>query len=560
MNNPQPELVIGSQNPLWSEVEYSPGGARDALRLETASEAILEDLLPGINNGTQRARYYSFWAWALHEFIRDEGAVHDQRGFYEWLRPREAMLVFSHLLHEHDTGAAGTTQGKIFWQNGEPETYPLDWKSLTSVNGGACQLYYTGALEEMNIIAKESEQPHDILQRPVGVNLAEAYARSVSSTAYIKSYPNATQATKHLIEDYAEAGCLCRLPPFPEERKALTNAFFRFDVNDANAVKRLASLCFFLDIIDQSQGAPLDTASMRAVIYFWSYGTDHAYVPDGNLLSPAKRWRIFQLRQYYVFSIECLWALFLAKIHNSYFTPDEYLDWLISGLDLNEVGGQFGVTFPESAPDRLTMHAFQETLETAKTDYGFEPGPLALAGELNEHYIHSPLYREPSSDPEANLWAGSALLMLSLMRRRCRHWSKDVGWDYATENQEDDHLSIEGYLKQMDYAIAESWTVAQWLSWSHQRHLWLRHRWVGLQKMISRREDPSLFTWDDNTFYGLGKDQPKMNGPRFQNALQIMEDLRLIQSLDQGSRAYSLLPEGENLLQRFRSYTIPHAE
>jgi hypothetical protein len=73
--------IGGVYDPSWGEVEYLPGGARDALRLETVGEAILEDLLPGINNQTRRARYYSFWAWVLHEFIRDEDAVHNQRGF-----------------------------------------------------------------------------------------------------------------------------------------------------------------------------------------------------------------------------------------------------------------------------------------------------------------------------------------------------------------------------------------------------------------------------------------------------------------------------------------------
>lgn len=73
--------IGGVYDPSWSEVEYLPGGARDALRLETVGEAILEDLLPGINDQTRRARYYSFWAWVLHEFIRDEDAVHNQRGF-----------------------------------------------------------------------------------------------------------------------------------------------------------------------------------------------------------------------------------------------------------------------------------------------------------------------------------------------------------------------------------------------------------------------------------------------------------------------------------------------
>jgi hypothetical protein len=98
------------------------------------------------------------------------------------------------------------------------------------------------------------------------------------------------------------------------------------------------------------------------------------------------------------------------------------------------------------------------------------------------------------------------------------------------------------------------------MTWFHQRHLWLRHRRVVLQKMASRRVDPSLFTWDENRFYGVDDDGPKMNGPRFQNALRIMEDLQLIRSDHSGHQTYNLLPEGEELLQRFRAYEVPEPE
>lgn len=554
------ELIRKPHDPAWSELEYLPGGARDALRLETVGEAILEDLLPGINNGTQRARYYAFWAWVLHEFIRDEDAVHTQNGFYEWLRSREDMLVFSHLLHGHDTGAAGTTQGKKFWRDGEPETYPLDWRSLTSVKGGAYQLYYSGALEEMNIVARDSEKPHDVLQRPVGVDLAEAYGRSVRSTDYVKLHWNAARATRPLIENFAEAGCLCRLSRFPDEREALIRTFFRFDVNDANAIRRLASLSFFLDVIDQAQGASLDLTSMRAIIYFWSYGTDHPYTPEGNTLSSAKRWRVFQLRQYFVYAIESLWALFLEKIHGSYYTPDEYLNWLFSELDLGAVGEPFGISFSTADPHQLTLATFQGAVESTTTDVRFQPGPAALEGKLNEHRLYLLLERTHST-LDVNLWAGNALLMLSLMLGRCRDWRDDTGWTYATGSVGADRLPVDAYLTHAARAMDDGWTVAKWLSWMHQRYLWLRHRQVALQKMVSRRVDPSLFTWDENRFYGVGMDEPKMNGPRYQNALQIMEDLRLIQGdYREGRQTYALLPRGRELLQQFRSYTIPEVE
>ena len=67
------------------------------------------------------------------------------RGFYQWLRSREDMLILAHLSHGHSAGVAGTTVGRKVWNNGEPDTYPLDWRSLVSVNGGALN-FITGAL------------------------------------------------------------------------------------------------------------------------------------------------------------------------------------------------------------------------------------------------------------------------------------------------------------------------------------------------------------------------------------------------------------------------------
>ena len=101
--NPQQTMY----DPQWTTVVYIPGGSRDALGIETLSEAILADLLPGINNQTRRARYYSFWAWALHGFIHDPAAIHTQKGFYKWSRGREDTLILAQIAHGCSGAAAG---------------------------------------------------------------------------------------------------------------------------------------------------------------------------------------------------------------------------------------------------------------------------------------------------------------------------------------------------------------------------------------------------------------------------------------------------------------------
>jgi hypothetical protein len=65
-------------DPHWAEREYARGGARDDLGIETLSEGILADLLPGINNQTRRACYYFFWAWVLRDFVQDRDLTHNQ--------------------------------------------------------------------------------------------------------------------------------------------------------------------------------------------------------------------------------------------------------------------------------------------------------------------------------------------------------------------------------------------------------------------------------------------------------------------------------------------------
>jgi len=562
-------LLRRPYDPDWTEREYTDAGGRDHLGIETLSEAILADLLPGINNQTRRARYYSFWAWMLRDFIRDPRATHTQAGFYEWLRPREAALVLGCLAHGCGIGIAGTEQGSKEWGDGLKRAYSLQWKSLRSVNGGSYELYYRGALEEMNIIARLEGSLHDDLTNTVGLSLADAYGEAVSCTRYVRQHLRATRLGRPELEDFAARGCLCRLHDHQKERRRLINAFFRFNSPDALAVKRLASLCFFLDVVDQSRGQPLTELDMRAVLYFWSFGSHHAYRPEGNCLEPAQRWRIFQLRQYFVFAIETLWALFLQRIQGQEVSDEEYLGWLLAELDLGALAERFGLVLPKVDPQVLTLEGFYRAVREALPARAFKPGRAALATPLNERDLAHAILREPSP-LDVQVWAGNALLMFALMYWRCQPWRSDPGWVYVSDHfAGTGRMSMDSYLRQTERAFAESWTLARWLGWFHQRNIWLQHRRVVLEKLVYRQQDTACFEVIDDCppdvrvghtgrsmlFRGVAPDEPKMNAPRFPSALSILGDLGLIARLP--NSGYRLMAEGKKLLARYRTYTVP---
>lgn len=552
-------------DPHWTEIEYKRGGGRDFLGVETLSEAILSDLLPGINNQTRRARYYSFWAWVLRDFILDPDAKHTQAGFYAWLRQREDALILAYLAHGCGGGAAGTEQGNRVWGGGEANSYPLDWKSLLSVDGGGYQLYYRGALQEMNIISRNEDSPHDSLTKTVGLGLADAYAESVTGTHYVCQYLDATRLRKADIEDFAQQGCLCQVSQHEEERRRLIDAFFRFDTPDRFALRRLASLCLFLDIIGQSNGQPLYEAAFRGALYVWSFKDHHAYLPEGNLLNPAQHWRVFQLRQYYVFAIESLWSLFLDRVGIEALSGEEYLTWLLDEWDLAALAEEFNIVLPLADARELKLSALYEAVRDALPSGALDPGPVALQTDLNERTLTWHIRRERSS-LNAQVRAGRALLMLALIYWRCQPWRSGPGWKYASDRYGAGRLPIESYLRHVGRAFQEGWTLARWLGWFHHRYLWLQHRRVVLEKLISRRQETAKFEVIEDTgangdqtrtprFRGIGTDEPKMNAPRFPSALGIMTDLGLVEPIQ--DNGYRLRPDGAALLERFRTYTVP---
>jgi len=552
-------------DPIWTEKEFNKGGARDDLGIETLGESILADLLPGINNQTRRARYYSFWAWVLNGFIQDTDAKpHTQSKFWEWLRGREDTFILAYLSHNCQTGLAGTEQALPVWEQGTKKVYPITWKSLLSVDGGSYQLYYRGPLQEMNIIVRTEDSPHDNLSRTIGVSLAEAYGVSVSQSRYVKQYFKATELARVDIEEFAQTGCVCQVGQNETERRLLIEAFFRYDSPDAFAIKRLASLCLFLDVINQSKGCTLSEFDFRSAMYYWSFGNNCQYKPKGNLLQPAERWRIFQLRQYFVFFIETFWSLFLNRIQDESLSAEEYIEWLCGNIDLNHLSSDWGIDFSGKNVFQLSMKEFYMAIQNAIPTQAWRNGSDALSCKINEQTLMYTI-RSARSNPEVNQMAGSALIALATLYWRCLPWKASSGWNYVSDSYSSGRLPIDSHLRQVEQAFVENISLLEWLQKLHQNDLWLQHRKVALDKLINRRQEVFKFEQildePDNPisdlkpkFRGLGTDVPKMNAPRFPSALNILIDLSVIVANNGG---YQLMPDGKRLLEKFSTYTVP---
>lgn len=141
------------------------------LGLRNASEALFTSLLPGLNNVSNRIRYYSFYCWLIGEFYKNRESFTDKE-FYKYIRYSEYLLALIHSRGEGAEGIPGITyalstrsQGGSNFDlqsgtynsqgNTKSETY---WANA----GGVLRQYYSSSLKDIAIL-KENNEKNSIL-------------------------------------------------------------------------------------------------------------------------------------------------------------------------------------------------------------------------------------------------------------------------------------------------------------------------------------------------------------------------------------------------------------
>lgn len=561
-------MSINSLDPHWTEADYLAKKTMvDDLGMEAEGRFnLIPRLTPGSTGQTRRARYYSFWTWVLDEFRRDISIEHNSRTFTQYLRRYENAMLLAYLAHDCGGGAVGVEQAGKVWNGGaEAEYNTSDWKAVPSQSRGAYSQSYGAPLEAMNLA--QLKGTYRVPTQPTGVRLAAAFRRSIEDTDYYHRFRDAQSLPRDLIKgEMAQNLCLCRLEDLPEERQTLIDAFFRFDTPDVYCVQRLATLCFFLDVINQSRTARLTEGDFRHLAYFRVYEDGHAYVPEGKLVEPADQWRVLQMQQYYLYAVESLWVIFLCGIYQEWKYLSECLDWFWQGLDLGELAAEFGLDLPEADPYCLTLEQLLQSIRAALPDNYLDFGPDSRTAALNEANLYQAL-RATRRRPERQVYGGGAILLLCLIYLRFKPWQAERHqvWELARYQRmneptryNQDRLPPAAFIDHVDDALSVDKTLADWVAWLHQYYLILQHKRVALTRLWDEGQDLARFEYDDVTrqLYGRGLRPPRLNGLPWDSALGLLEDLGLIRTI--GNRAYELVqPDGKVLLDRFRTYVIP---
>ena len=232
--------------PQWVESGAIDSKGLDLLALRAPAMRIGNELLDGITTITPSVRYLSFVAWITQRYW-ERGGQDSRRGYLEFARRLEAVIVLSNLVVDRDTlGLIGSDTAATDLE-GDEIPLAIQVRALgTNV--------YAGPAEHLRILESrpDAEVPHLTLLR--GLPLAREIDEAVSHTALGRRLANEELPETASRADLEEFGQHVRVRVFPSQEKAvLLNALLPTEPTTPMEFRRLATYGSFLACAEGGQ-------------------------------------------------------------------------------------------------------------------------------------------------------------------------------------------------------------------------------------------------------------------------------------------------------------------
>jgi hypothetical protein len=342
--------------PKWTKRVVTELGGRDPLGLSRVSFAITDYLLRGIITTTSRARYYSFYPWALWHVEQTE----EPKRYAEFaaaFRRREAFLALATLQHNPDSASvvgADAVRPRLgkYRDTGEVDT---NFAVLPSNVLGGYGQYYGGSLYALGLTHR-TEDGVDRAAPGRGEALAKAFAYSVAQTQYCRQAHFQERVIPfEILKKSAERFSLDSLGEerAVEERELLENLFFSWDrseLGDTDLLRRHTLGLILHTVAEYGKAGFKPTSDSTGVDHYLVYppyyygvlwrGDDPAlsYQPPAALAACYGFWQQFCAHEYLTQALE-----------NLLYCTLEVLNLQPSGMALHDVcasvtGHKFGTT------------------------------------------------------------------------------------------------------------------------------------------------------------------------------------------------------------------------
>ena len=542
-----------SSEPKWIEKIYSENTGEDFIGLRSVATNITTYLLPGIITITPRARYYSFYSWLLHEY---EDHHPPKSTLASFIKRREQIFALANFIFDTSYGYGDGTTGMIgkikirqhVWDIGDSKDIPLIVDDYVAAHyGGFGQ--YSGVMRSLEIIRDSEEVGTDLDLLPKSIKLADGFQDAIKDTRYYQKrneFDLADTIPLKVLMEYGEKCYLSGLADAPDASPILETLFGMDEKyilpepqTDIPTFGNMGgSLALMLEMLDQSEKAFDDQVFRDSIMY--GLCTDFRYFqPSKNLEAFIANWRMFQLREYYVFAIYEFWIYFLDVLRtNGPFNFDVFRSYLDNQINLSDGANIIGIELPVSKPSEITiadfLHALVQQSEIVCNELseGCEIYVNQYNVKANEKYIQSLLDSGDYQNREGRFMHAWFILASTYLRLKgVKSGDNKNAWYWAREGGAR-RRSMALFVHQMDIYIDQNKSLLQVLEWLFRDYVLAQHTITALEKWRQRNVNTFHFSYENGVYEWIKMDTNTYTASRFFQANSMIRDLGLV-SLDE---------------------------
>ncbi|MFL9898007.1 hypothetical protein PQR71_07540 [Paraburkholderia fungorum] len=539
---------------MWVQPPPSIGGL-DHLGAQAPCVLIYGQLLPGITNVTDRARYYSFYPWVIWSIAQRFPDNVDEATFVERFRRADCLftLVAEHHARCTDNvnerhGAAMVGRQKLVAavqriMNGETlnlATFTADesdQRYFMNPMGGLSQ-YYAGTLADLGILVG-AKKPWFQFTKEIGKPLAEAFDASVPADSFWDIVERGVVAASDLNRLHAFCPCQLRHPD-SDERKQLVDIYFdRQRTYAEEGTQRKRSLALIQRLIENlPPGSEFSEFMFRAAVYGSSLPDSSQWVVPADLASTRDNWAVYVRNDLLSVAAQTIFALSLNKLapqiagdRHDFGTVEALASWFKEG---KEVAGLL---------DKAGCATFGEWLVDMQASL---PAIEEWSSEGHEMWLADGLVSQSGRASDEELLERAMRVFAILAIRDDLSRAPYEGLAIAPQALHDYPINLYTFRRKVEAwrAMSLDEVASDLVAWCMNTHLR-----VSLRKLHRTSRATFRFRPSERGLELTDGDipAPSRTTPRFRQAFQILIDVGAVVRDDEGQT--SLSAEGKQLME-----------
>lgn len=512
-------------------------GGLDHLGTQAPCVLIYSQLLPGITNVTDRARYYSFYPWFLWSF--DQRYPKDKEKFIEFFRRADCLFTLIAEQHarktDHDQERHGTAM--VGRNQLVPAITQLEAGSILRLSdytdkdsslryfknqlGGLGQ-YYAGTLSNLLLISP-LEKPWMSYTKEYGEPLAKSFASNIDEDKFWEL----VEKNEVTLEDLDSLNflCPCMLTQSISECSSLVDMYFDTSQRYGDeGAQRKKSFGLILNLIQSftnlGSGIDLDESIFRACVYSKTLPGGKPWEIPQDFSETLSCWALYERNDLLSISFQTVFAILLRTLQ-----PQEW-----SQHQTYKSVEEFSVAFANSEDVKTTIESLNaKTFEDLIVSLS-QNGP-ALTGWEDENHelsIAKKMLTGWNRNENTSVILTAAIKMLVLLASRDDHNQPPYGSLAISHDALLDYpINLSSFRAKIEFwkLMSLETFIIDLTNWCMNTHLR-----VALRKLRQTNRATFHLRPSDNGLDVVGEIPPPANTtPRFKQAIQILRDIGVLQ-------------------------------